>query len=186
MIKKHLKDLAIELRAELGTGPFDIFNPYALAKLYGVPVVHLNDLNCSAAAKEYFAGAGVSALSGALIPLQDGSAIILENAAHAPERRRATISHELAHLILEHRFDTRLVDQRGCRVADGEQEQEAAELGAELLLPAVAALARARRQASDEDVAAAFGVSVELAAWRLNGTGARKRADRERRRRLEH
>jgi len=183
MNKQHLKSLALELRAEISVDPYGVFDPYALAELYGVPVFQIGDLDCSPAARAHFAGPAVSVFSGALVPMGDGATVILENDAHAHERRRATISHELAHLVLEHDFDARLVSDRGCRVAKGHQEQEASELGAELLLPAAAALAHARRDSSNEDVADAFRVSVALATWRMNSTGARKRAQREREKR---
>jgi Zn-dependent peptidase ImmA (M78 family) len=67
-----------------------------------------------------------------------------------------------------------------------EQEEAATELGAELLLPAKAALAAARCKASNEAVALQYGVSVAMARWRLDATGARivaSRVEKARRRR---
>jgi Zn-dependent peptidase ImmA (M78 family) len=66
----------------------------------------------------------------------------------------------------------------GC--GEREQEDQANELGGELLLPTSAAHRLARRGASDEQVATHYGISIEMARWRLNATGARLIADRGR------
>jgi Zn-dependent peptidase ImmA (M78 family) len=176
--KSALKRLALEVRAELDLTAEERFDPYALADLYGVPVIQVSDTDCSPEAREHFQRNRSDVFSGALIPLSDGTTAIVENDSHSPQRRRSTVSHEMAHLILEHSFDTRLVNERGCRLMDSEQEAEAQELGAELLVPASAALFHARRRSTDATVADAVDVSVEAARWRMNHTGARKIAAR--------
>lgn len=179
MNKSALKRLAVELRTEVGCGPHDRFDPYRLADLYGVAVHRLSDLDCSDAALTHFRVTRSDVFSGALVPLVTGGAVIIENDAHSPERRRSTASHEMAHLALEHKFEAGLADDaRRCRLTNKEQEAEAAELGGELLLPYEAAKFLAIRSISDEDAAKRFDVSVEIAAWRLNSTGARKMAER--------
>lgn len=84
----------------------------------------------------------------------------------------------MAHVLLEHEFDRILFAANstgGCHnPANKDQEWEAAELGAELLLPYDAAHRAARAKRSDEEVAASFDVSLQLAGWRMNATGARK------------
>jgi Zn-dependent peptidase ImmA (M78 family) len=104
--------------------------------------------------------------------------VVLENDQHPAARRRATLGHELAHHFLEHEFATQLVNERGCRTADPEDEAAARELGAELLLPFDAAKRLARQKASDDEAALKFQVSRELARWRLDATGARMIAQR--------
>jgi Zn-dependent peptidase ImmA (M78 family) len=108
-----------------------------------------------------------------LIPVGTG-AVILENDSHDPFRRRSTMAHEMAHVVLGHSFTPGVVDERGCRLSSQEDELEAAHLGGELLLPLTAAKALAFRDCTDEQAAARFQVSIEIARWRLNGTGARK------------
>lgn len=54
-----------------------------------------------------------------------------------------------------------------------DQEKDAAEFGAELLLPSEGALLAARKQKSNEHAADHFNVSVQLAKWRMDATGAR-------------
>jgi Zn-dependent peptidase ImmA (M78 family) len=64
-------------------------------------------------------------------------------------------------------------------MADMAQEDEAAEIAGELLVPFDAAKKLARRKATNDEVALQFGVSVELARWRMDSTGARIIAQRQ-------
>lgn len=181
MNKSALKRLAVELRTEAGFGPHDQFDPYHLAELYGVDVHQLSDLECSGAALAHFHVSRPEVFSGALVPLASGGAVIIENDFHSTQRRRSTASHETAHLVLEHKFQAGFADDsRRCQLTNADQEAEAAELSGELLLPFEAAKFMAIRGISDEEVAARFDVSVEIAKWRLNSTGARRIAQRSR------
>ncbi|MEX5268569.1 ImmA/IrrE family metallo-endopeptidase [Kocuria sp. CPCC 204721] len=169
--KTESKQLALEVRAEIGLGPHDPFDPYHLAEMYGIRVVRLTDLNESDAVR-HFTEVRVSALSGALIP--DGSSLlILENDIHTPQRRRSTLSHEMAHVILEHSFGVTLAYDRKCGLG-GDSENEADLLAGELLIPFDAALRQAWKDATNEEVATLFEVSTQHAAWRMNASGARK------------
>lgn len=175
--KTHAKKLAIELRQEIDLDAHQPFAPYQLAELYGIQVVTLSELDCSDAAHQHFGVAQREVFSGALIPNGTG-AVMLENDAHPLVRRRSTASHELAHVCLEHVFAGSLVNEKGCRSSDPEQEDEATELAAELLVPTVAAQRLGRETASDEAVAEHFNVSIEMARWRMRMSGARIMAAR--------
>jgi len=98
------------------------------------------------------------------LPTPDGL-VIIENAAHPQVRRRSTMGHEMSHVLLEHGFSATLVNERGCRTHDPEQEQQANELAGELLVPSSVALRLAWQRATDEQVARAFDVSPRMAAW---------------------
>ena len=92
----------------------------------------------------------------------------------------------MAHLLLEHEFDRILFTngKRGCaNPASKEMEAQAAELSGELLLPGASARRAAAYGQSDDQVAEQFDVSTEFARWRMNGTGARRIADRAARKR---
>ncbi|HEY3546415.1 MAG TPA: ImmA/IrrE family metallo-endopeptidase [Propionicimonas sp.] len=168
--KTEAKALALELRAEIGLGPHVPFDPYALAAEYGITVVPLSELTCDG--RDRFLQRDDSPLSGALIP--DGtSVIILDNDAQLLARRRNTMSHELAHVVLEHEFGVSLADERKCGLG-GAQEEEADWLAGELLVPYNAALNLARGGATDDIVARRMEVSLAVARWRMNGSGARK------------
>lgn len=178
MNKAALKRLAVELRAEIDLGIHQPFDPYALAELYGIDVVQLSDVKCSAEALKHFRITRPDVFSGALVPVGDGGAVIIENDGHDPERRLSTASHEMAHVVMEHPFAAMLTDERKCRLLNKDHEAEAAELGGELLLPADAAKQLAFNGATDEQAARRFRVSIEIARWRMNSTGARKIAQR--------
>lgn len=180
MNKAHLRQFALELRLEVGLTPHERFDPLRLADLYGVPVLRLSTLECSPEALEHFQIKRPGVFSGALIPLDDGSTVIVENDTHTPERRASTTTHEMAHVMLEHPFVAALADSNGCRLTNRALEAEAAELSGELLLPMEAALKLAYDQVPDDVAAQRFGVSKVFASWRLNSTGARKIAARAR------
>lgn len=175
--KAACKRLAGEVRTELGLDPMQALNPWQLAELYGVPVVALGNLPLDHAIRDHFHTVRPDVFSGALLPHRRG-AVIVENDAHPLERRRSTMGHEMAHVIAEHQFGTSLVNERGCRASDKLQEDEAAEISGELLIPFEAAKRLARQKATDEEVASRFGVSPEMARWRMNATGARIIAQR--------
>lgn len=177
MNKAALKRFALEIRAEVGIGVHGPFDPYLLAATYGVDVHRLSEAHDTTEAQIHFQTQGLRVFSGALIPLNPG-AVILDNDRHDDARRRATIAHEMVHVVREHNFATTLVSEKGCRTADHAQEDEATELAAELLLPTDAARALGARQATDAEVADIYGVSVPLARWRMNATGARLIAQR--------
>jgi Zn-dependent peptidase ImmA (M78 family) len=105
---------------------------------------------------------------------------ILENDAQPLTRRRTTICHELAHVVLEHEFGVSLsAEERKCGLG-GEQEDEADWLSGEMLIPYDGALRLARADATDLQAAHAFDVSLAVARWRMNHTGARKIVERTR------
>jgi len=175
--KTEAKRLALELRAEIGLDAHSPFNPYALAHEYGIPVVQLGNLK--GPARDHFFKADGSALSGALIPVGTGVAI-LENDAQPLTRRRTTMCHELAHVVLEHQFGVSLsADERKCGLG-GEQEGEADWLSGEMLIPYQGALRLAQANATDQQAADLFDVSLAVARWRMNHTGARKIVERTR------
>lgn len=176
--KAAAKRLALELREEVGLKATDQFDPYQMAELYGIQVHRLSELDCSEEARRHFMGSNSGVLSGALIPIGSKLAI-LDHDGHSVARRRATLSHEISHVVLEHHFsNSALLDSSGCRTSDSEQEEEANELSGELLVPFSAALAMARKGHDDATVASAMGVSLEFARWRMNASGARKIASR--------
>lgn len=175
MNKAELGRQALEIREEIGLAPFDVLDPYKLAKQWGIDVYRLSESACRPIARQHFMAIRHSVLSGMLIPIDTG-AVILENDSHDPLRRRSTMAHEMAHVIRWHTFAAGVVGERGCRLSSKEDEAEAAYLGGELLVPIKAARSLAFRDVTDEQAAAMFEVSLEIARWRMNATGARKMA----------
>ena len=182
--KAELQRLAVEIRkVDLGLTEFERLCPYRLAEEHGTAVYSIEELaayGCPQDAIDYFSAQHPESWSAALIP--DGTGrFIVENTVHLPRRRRSNVAHEVAHLLLEHELDCVLLSdgQSGCRnPASRSLEAEAAELAAELLLPAAAARRAAVAGKTDEQVADTFDVSTELARWRMNVSGARLIAQR--------
>lgn len=173
--KADAKRLAGEVRdLELGCGLWVPFDPWRLAELYGISVQGITEVGASAPTVEYLTITSPRLFSGALLPIGTGRAIV-ENDGHDRPRRRSTVCHEMCHVLLEHRFTTVLVREGdNCRNSDRNQELEAAELAGELLVPAAAARTMGHSGLSDEEVARKYEVSLEMARWRMQVSGARK------------
>ncbi|MFF3727471.1 ImmA/IrrE family metallo-endopeptidase [Streptomyces yangpuensis] len=181
--KADAKRLALEVRGELGLTAYQALDPYALADLYGIRVLSLQELAedspTLADALHHFTAVRPDVFSAAVLPHGNGR-IIVENSGHEAPRRTSTLAHEMSHVLLDHAFTTLLRSSVGepCRESDRDQEDEAAELSGELLIPSETAVRLAYRHTPDEVVASKFGTSVEFARWRMNATGARRRAQR--------
>lgn len=167
--KAHARRIAAEARIELGSAPQQALDPYALAQLWGLRVIGVEEVDCDTAA-EHFTTTAPEAFSGALIPYGAG-AVILENRCHDFVRRRSTVAHEMGHWLLEHSLETLLVDGDGCRSREDERELEAAELSGELLIPWEQAKRLAYRGTPVEVVADHYQVSAYIARWRMNMSG---------------
>lgn len=164
--------VACEERSDLGVGPFDALDPFALAAHHGIPIYPVDELATSplaAEAVQWFTTTGAGLWSAALIPV-DRFRIIIENTAHTVQRRRASIAHELAHYLLEHPFDEALVDvERRCRTFDKTREDQAKFLSGELLIPQRAARRAAFCGWTNDQVASHFGVSIQFAQMQMAG-----------------
>lgn len=177
--KAEAKRLALEVRGELGVSVFAPMNPYALAELYGIEVFDLRHPSLPADAVQHFTGPRAASFSAALLSVGTGC-VIIENHVHSWARRRSTMAHEMAHVLLEHEFGLLLSDGGNCLSSNTVIEQEAAELSGELLVPCDAARTAAFRGWTDASVARYFRVSMRMARWRMNVTGARRIACRSR------
>jgi Zn-dependent peptidase ImmA (M78 family) len=169
--KGEAERIAQLVRAELGLGPLGALDCFALAAAWGIPVVSLDELQeegARAVSVERLLSddAGFSATTVVL----GTKRLIVHNPRQPPGRRASNLAHELAHLILEHEAAP-AIGVGGCRHWDGVQEAEADWLGATMLVPRESALEWMRQNASLDDGARNFGVSVELFRWRVNHTG---------------
>src|SRR5665213_2876149 len=106
-----MREVVAEERSNLGLSPTDRFDPYELAREHGIPVYTLTELckwGVGEEAHSHFTGANSGKWSAALVPLGHGR-LIVEHDGHAQVRRRASIAHELGHLLLEHEFGVSLI-----------------------------------------------------------------------------
>lgn len=165
-------ELVLEERCELGLGPFDRLDPFALAAEHGIPVYPLRELAdrpAAAAAVEHFTTLRESVWSAALLPLGPAR-IILVNDAHLLVRQVSSLAHELGHHLLEHAFDSVLLtEDKKCRQFDEAKEKEAKFLSGELLIPRQAARRAAFDEKTNEEVALHFGVSIPFAQMQMAG-----------------
>ena len=163
--------VAQEERAGLGLGEDEPLDPYALADEHGIPVYALTSLreyDLRQEALDHYSGAGSDAWSAALVPV--GTArMIVENDAHFLPRRRANISHELGHHLLEHSIEGIVLGEDHKRQFNVEQEKQALFISGQLLIPDRAARKAAYDGWNDDRVAAKFGVSSTFARMRMAG-----------------
>jgi hypothetical protein len=177
MTKAELRRLAAEARLEAGFQPTDPFDPWAMADQYGIPIVALTECGCAPDALRHFSEDRSDALSAILVPDGNGWAIS-ENNTHDLTRRRSNIAHELGHVLCEHRGVGLLQPDGTCRAADETKENEAHEVMGELLVPSGQAIRMAVRGRDDQFIADHFRVSLQMARWRVNVSGARTIAKR--------
>jgi uncharacterized protein DUF955 len=169
--KAEAEKIAQLVRAEIGLGPLDPLDCFALAEAWGIPVVSVGELRENGADERSVRrllseDAGFSATTVVL----GSKRLIVYNPRQPPGRSASSLAHELSHLILEHEAAP-AIGFGGCRHWDGVQEAEADWLGAAMLVPRDSALEWIRQNDSLEDGAQNFGVSVELFRWRVNHTG---------------
>ena len=114
----------------------------------------------------------------------DGRSVIVYNPIRSEPRRRSDIAHELSHLLLEHDLtEIREVAGVPFRTCRADQEEEATNLGGTLLLPRPLLLRAVARGMGPDEVAADYGVTIEMARFRLNTTGVARQVERARARR---
>jgi IrrE N-terminal-like domain len=179
--KADAERIAEHVRLDLGLGPLDRLDCFALAEAWGIPVVSLGELREDGASEAGIRrlmspDAGFSATTIVLGPRR----LIVYNPHHEPGRKASSLAHELAHVILEHEAAPAL-GVGGCRHWDGRQEAEADWLGSVLLVPRAAALAWMLENDDVDAGARNFGVSVELFRWRINHTGVIREVQKLRR-----
>ena len=173
--KTKARNLALEVREEVGIGAHDTIDVYGLAELYGLKVIdlsRLSDFGCPSDSLDYFLNDGSASFSAAVVPV--GSAhLIIVNDRHVPVRQRSSMAHELAHVLLEHDFPGSLCTDSRCRAYDDEAEEQAHLLGGELLITTTEAHRLAVYGVSDRDVAQKHGVSERFAKMRMDSSGGR-------------
>lgn len=169
--------IAIEERRDLGLRPTDPLDPWELAALHGVRIIDIRSLE-EPVDITFFTETNQAAFSGAILPYGRG-AVIVENGSHAHTRRISTVTHEMAHVLLEHPFHDSLA-ALDCIGTTGPLEEQAERLACELLVPRPAALVYARRDMTNADVAQHLGISEAKARQSMNLSGARRQVKRER------
>ena len=177
--KTEANAIAQDIRRELRLGPTAALDPWRLAEHLEIPVVPLSALRDeSPAVVRHFCRVDPSAFSA--VTVFDGSArVIIHNDSHSRGRQSSNVAHELSHGLLLHPPKPAL-DGSGCRDWDKEAEAEANWLAGALLIPDEAAMLVARRGLTTVEAAQIYGVSEQMARFRLNVTAAVIRVQRRR------
>jgi Zn-dependent peptidase ImmA (M78 family) len=178
MNKAELGRLAHEVRRDLGLTPDQRFDPLHWGREWGVPMLSLDQATSDPATLQRLTVDAPELWSAAVVRDQLGHCVIY-NHAHSAPRIRSDLAHEVAHLIAEHRLDVAWMEPGGKKCgASPAHEKEAAELGAALLVPAAAAKTHAVYGRQPDTLATKFGVSLEMATWRMGISGGPKIRER--------
>ena len=171
--KAEANKIAAEIRSELGLTKIAPLDPWALSEYLAIEVLPLSEIRGEAPAVEHFLGDGCDAFS-AMTIFSGTTRLIIHNDRHSLGRQSSNIAHELSHALLQHPPMPPL-SELGLRNFNKDFEDEANWLAGVLLIPEDAALSIARHQLDLNVAASKYGVSIQMARYRLNVTGARKR-----------
>ncbi len=170
---------AARLRQELGTNEQKVIEPREYLEQWGVLIEVFERESCPVEAVTAWGE-------------RHGPVIIVNHAASSRAGheygQRATMAHELAHLILDREGAMPAGEVLGGRTPEY-PEKRARAFAAEFLLPRKTAETAVRRHASLEEAAQylqkTYRVSTELLAWQINNSCARMLLSDEERTRLE-
>lgn len=162
---------------ELGLGPTARLDPWQLAHRLDIPVLALSDLGEHApGAVHHFHQIDASEFS-AVTVFRGSRRVVVYNDAHSPGRQASDVGHELAHGLLLHEPSPALDSDRS-RLWNPEMEEEADWLAGAILVSDEAAFSIAAHRVPIDLAAEQYGVSEPMMRFRLNVTGAHKRAAR--------
>jgi Zn-dependent peptidase ImmA (M78 family) len=149
-------------RSRLDLALTDPLDPRALAELMGITVLPLSALHEVSEDAIRLLRTHPSAFSAVTVVRGQRRAIVY-NDGHAPVRQTSDIAHELAHVLLRHEPHPGPTP-RGARRSE---EDEAAWLGAALLVPDEAVDQIAHRRLDEAAAARFYGVSRALLRFRM-------------------
>ena len=172
--KSEAERIARSVRADLGNSATKSVTPEMLADLLGIEVRAGDEL---IPGKRFIELENVQpgAFSACTFRPSADRVVVVYNPLSSDSRRRSDLAHELAHILLEHELSR--IEKLGDVTflsCDPTQEEEAAWLSGCLLLPRALLLVEVQRGSSAKDIAKKFGVSEDMARYRLNVTGVVK------------
>jgi len=166
---------AARIRKELGLASHDRLDPRDLARHLNISVVDAAEL-VDIEELEELERLQAFAFSAATFEIEDRKIIVVSPLRNAG-RQNSDIAHELAHVMLKHDLsEIREIDGMPFRTCRPDEEEEATAFGGTLLLPRPLLLSASRRQATIEQIANQYNVTVEMARFRYNTTGVAKQA----------
>ncbi len=157
-------EVAAQVRAHLGCSPEQRLDPEAILRAWKVPV---RDIEVASPLLDALCVWGP----------KHGPLILVNRRGHHGrlKGRRATLAHEIGHLVMDRGGGLPVAEVLGGRVPE-ELEQRAKAFAAELLLPKAVASARVSMADDVRDevrlLSEEFGASLELVAWQARNGAA--------------
>ena len=172
--KAHAERLSLDTRQRLGLRNDNAIDPIALVRSKGCLVWKPEDVPDSALS--HLTQLTVSAADRwAAVTIKEGDCtVIVVNDTRPAARQANTIMHEWAHLELKHKPSRVDEFENGLLLLSDypkELEDEANWLSGAMLAPRDGLVNLRKRGLDDDQIAATFGISSELATWRLRMTG---------------
>ncbi len=178
--KARAERLAEGTRSDMGLSPTDGVDAAALANHAGAGVRSADELT-SLRKLEELEALQRGAFSACTFHIS-GQPIIVYNPLASDGRTQSDIAHEVAHLLLDHELQTvQQLDGISFFTCDPDEEEEANWLAGCLLLPRRLLLGAAHRGLSSEDIAEEYGVSRQMAEFRIRATGVLRQLQAARR-----
>jgi Zn-dependent peptidase ImmA (M78 family) len=178
--KAQAERIAERVRTEAGKKTPERFEAMELAKHVGAQVRsadQLTDLAKLQTLEELQPGA----FSACTFTFGDLHIIVL-NPLASLGRQHSDVAHEVAHILLQHAVkEVQQIGGVSFFTCDPDEEQEANWLAGCLLLPRPLLLRAAGRGMNAADIAEAYGVSEQMAAYRLRITGVERQLQATRR-----
>ena len=190
--RKQFELYALGLRDFAGVKGEQPLDPFALAEFAKLLVVDFDQIDgLSPESRQHLLGEGADQWSGGACsrPLPNGWKLVILNPAHGPQRNRATLMEEVAHVFLGHKpnrlaiiSDDASATKRAANKNKGsakqtlardynhDDEEAAYAVGAAALIPysALRRFVRAGRRA--DQIARHFRVSRQLVEYRIKVT----------------
>jgi hypothetical protein len=171
--KAEAERRAASVRKEMGKRPSEYVPAAELARYAGAEIRAADELT-SLTKLETLEELQPGAFSACTFTIGNRHIVVYSPLA-SPGRTQSDITHEVAHLLLEHSVKSvETIAGVSFFTCDEEEEQEANWLAGCLLLPRPLLLAAARRGMSSSAIADTYGVSENMAAFRLRTTGVER------------
>ncbi|WP_420334934.1 ImmA/IrrE family metallo-endopeptidase [Roseibium sp.] len=175
--KSQAEKLALKHRANFGLGPHERLDPKAFLKSNGILVWEPSDVpGIDSAHLHQLTVVDPDSWSGVTIRIEEKTLIIV-NSTHPDGRQANTLMHEWSHLELKHKPNRADRSDGGLLLLSDyprEMEEEADWLAGCMLLPRDGLLHHCGAGMDAQRVANHYGVSRQLASWRIGKTGVNR------------
>ena len=170
---KAFERVGLRIREFAGVSLEEPLDPFALAKFTKITVIRPSELRqLPPNVLAELVGRSQSRWSGVTLALPGGEQLCILNPTHGPERTRATLMEEIAHVVLGHQ-PTRILTGVGgiaCREYNAANEEAAYGVGAAALVPYTPLFVGLMDGATPESIALQYGVSSQLVSYRIKIT----------------